>query len=141
VIAKALEKGRQTQIYEAYFGMYYYDGNPRGLGRPKPICYATKFLRDYVEANGLSGTLEIKRAKTSIGAGYVFKSKNALFVGDTEYKSPELEFQSRQPANVMLTWSGSGMKVMSTSDATITVARPGGRITIKLLEGETKDIR
>jgi hypothetical protein len=164
VIAKAAEKGRNTQIYEAYFGMYYYDGNPRGLGRPKPICYSTKFLRDYVDGHGPGGTLEIRRAQTSIGAGYVYKAKNALFVGDYAYKSPELEFRSQQPANVMVTWSGDGIKLMSTSDATVSVApqrlisritpesaklegnygsvtRENGRLSMRLLEGETIRIR
>lgn len=164
VIAKAAEKGRQTQIYEAYFGMYYYDGNPHGMGRPKPICYATKFLRDYVDRSGPGGTLDIKRAHTSIGAAYVYKAKNALFVGDYSYKSPELEFRSMQPANVMLTWDGNTIRLMSTGDATASIAperlvpgitlasakveghcasvsKSGGRISIRLLEGETVRVR
>ncbi len=164
VIAKAAEKGRNTQIYEAYFGMYYYDGNPRGLGRPKPICYSTKFLRDYVDEHGPGGTLDIKRAQTSIGTGYVYKAKNAMFVGDYAYKSPELEFRSQQPSNVMVTWSGDGIKLMSTSDATVSIAperlvsrittesaklegdcgavtRKNGRLSIRMLEGETIHIR
>jgi hypothetical protein len=163
-IAKAAEKGRQTQIYEAYFGMYYYDGNPHGLGRPKPICYSMKFLRDYVDGNGPVGTLDIKRAQTSIGTGYVYRAKNALFVGDSEYKSPELEFRSREPANVMLAWGGSGIKLMSTSDTTVSIAperflsrltsegakieghcgpirKQNGRISMRLYEGETIRIR
>jgi hypothetical protein len=159
-IAKAAEKGRKTQIYEAYFGMYYYDGNPRGLGRPKPICYSTKFLRDYFNENGPGGTLAIKRAQNSIGTGYVYKARNALFIGDAAYKSPEIEFRSQAPANVMLTWSESGIKLMSTGDTTVSIAserflprltaarasveghcgsvrKDAGRLSVRLLEGET----
>jgi hypothetical protein len=165
-IAKAADKGRATQIYEAYFGLYWYDGGPRGLGRPKPICYATKFLRDYLDANGSAqhGTLEIKRASTRIGAAYVYKDKNALFVGDTTYQSPEIEFRSEQPANVMMTWSGNTIKILSTGDTTLSIAparlvrgisaenaavtgargstsRQNDRLTIELLEGEAVRIR
>jgi hypothetical protein len=164
VIAKAAEKGRKTQIYEAYFGMYWYDGNPDGLGRPKPICYSTKFLRDYVDENGPGGTLEIRHAANPIGTGYVYKGRNALFIGNSEYRSPELEFHSRRPANVMLTWGANGIKLMSTGDAevsidpsrfvsaltaeqakiegqTASVGRQNGRISLRLLEGETIHIR
>jgi hypothetical protein len=61
-IAKAGERGRATQIYEAYFGRYYYDGNPRGLGRPKPVCHSMKFPRDYRDENRPGGTIDIARA-------------------------------------------------------------------------------
>ena len=144
VIGKAGEKGRATQIYEAYFGLYYYDGNPHGLGHPKPICHAIKFLREYVDQNGPGGTLDIKRAQTPIGTGYLYRAKNALFVGDSAFQSPELEFHSAEPANVMLTWSEDSIKIMSTSDTVVSIDRArlirgasAGRLRVPLLEGKT----
>jgi len=123
-----------------------------------------KFLRDYIDQHGAPGTLEIKRAPASIGAAYVYRAKDALFVGDSAYQSPEIEFRSEQPANVMATWGEDSIKMMSTSDTTVSVAParliPGlaaeratimgkhgstsqqnGRLSIQLLEGETIRIR
>jgi hypothetical protein len=163
-IAKAGERGRATQIYEAYFGMYYYDGNPRSLGRPKPVCHSMKFLRDYLDENRPGGTIDIKRARALIGAAYVYRSGNALFAGDYAYQSPEIEFRSGQPANVMVAWSKDGIKIMSDSDAALSIAparllprlaaetatiegkrgsltKQDGRLNIQLLEGETIRIR
>ena len=159
IIGKAGERGRPTQIYEAYFGMYYYDGHPPGLERAKPIVPAVRFLREYVDGGGQGGEIQIVRAANPIGAGYVYRAPHALFVGDDHYRSAGLNFTAEHPANVMLSWKGSELRVMSTADAGITIDPkaflPGvpaetlrvsghcgqwkldrGRIVIEALEGE-----
>lgn len=159
VIGKAGDLGRPTQIYEAYFGMYYYDGHPPGLERAKPIVPAVRFLREYADDGGEGGEIQIVRAANSIGAGYLYRAPNALFVGDGHYESAGLEFRAQHPANVMLRWKGTELRVMSTADAEITIDPKaflpgvsadtlrvwgkcgqwrveGGRIVITALEGE-----
>ncbi len=164
IIAKAGDRGRAKQIYEAYFGMYYYDGHPPGLERAKPIVPALRFLRQYVDAGNRAGEIRIVRANNPIGAGYVYRAPHALVVGDDHYASDGLEFTSGKPANVMLAWSGSELKLMATADAAISIdpralgagiaaasARvtgktaswkvAGRRIVIQALEGEPLAIR
>jgi hypothetical protein len=159
VIGKAGDRGRPTQIYEAYFGMYYYDGHPPGLERAKPIVPAVRFLRKYLDSGGQSGEIQIVHAANAIGAGYVYRAPDALFVGDGQYHSPGLEFTADHPANVMLTWKGSELSLMSTADAAVTIdpraflpslppgnvtvsgkcggwKASGGRIVVTALEGE-----
>jgi hypothetical protein len=163
IIGKAGDRGRPTQIYEAYFGMYYYDGHPPGLERAKPIVPAVRFLREYLDAGGQGGDIQIVRAPNAIGAGYVYRAPNALFVGDGQYRSAGLEFTAEHPANVMLSWKGSELRAMSTADAQMTIDPkaflPGvapetlrvsghcgqwklqdGRIVITALEGESLTI-
>lgn len=120
-IGKAGDRGRAAQIYEAYFGMYYYDGHPPGLERAKPIVPAVRFLRGYLDGGGQGGEIEIVRAPNSIGAGYLYHAPNALFVGNRDYRSAGLEFTAEHPTNVMLSWKGSALRVMSTADAEITI--------------------
>jgi hypothetical protein len=163
IIGKAGDRGRPTQIYEAYFGMYYYDGHAPGLERAKPIVPAVRFLREYVDGGGQGGEIRIVRAPNAIGAGYVYRAPNALFVGDGHYRSGGLEFTAEHPANVMLSWKGSELRTMSTADAEIAIdpkaflpgVQPetlrvsghcgqwklqGGRIVITALEGESLTI-
>jgi hypothetical protein len=165
VIGKAGDRGRATQIYEAWFGFYYYDGNPHGLGRMKPVAHATRFLSDYLAGGGAGGgTIGIRRGRTPIGAVYEYKAKDALFVGDTVYRSPHLSFQAAEPANVMLWWTTRGLTLMATADTTLRIdprffgpalsaaaAKVRGRtgasrvvgtnLELDLLEGETVTIR
>ncbi len=163
IIGKAGNRGRDKQIYEAYFGMYYYDGHPPGLEQAKPIVPAVRFLRQYIDGGGGGGEIQIVRAANPIGAGYIYRAPNALFVGDGHYRSSGLEFTAAHPANVMLSWKGSGLRVMSTADAKITIdpkaflpdvsaetlrvsghcgnwKMEGGRILIEALEGEPLSI-
>jgi len=37
------------------------------------------------------------RAVNPIGTGYVYRARNALFVGDSQYHSPGLEFTADHP--------------------------------------------
>jgi hypothetical protein len=120
-IAKAADRGRTIQVYEAYFGMYYYDGNPNGMGRPKPISHATRFLRDYVEEYGAGGSIEVIRGGTAMGAAYRFHAPHAMFVGDTQFESQGIRFQSKTPANVMVTWDEKGLRLMATADVTVSL--------------------
>lgn len=163
IIGKAGDRGRAAQIYEAYFGMYYYDGHAPGLERAKPIVPAVRFLREYVDGGGQGGEIQIVRSPNSIGAGYVYRARNALFVGDSHYRSAGLEFTAEQPANVMLSWKGSELRTMSTADAEIAIdpkaflpgvppetlrvsghcgkwKLEGGRLVITALEGESLTI-
>ncbi|MCE5340985.1 MAG: glycoside hydrolase family 5 protein [Planctomycetaceae bacterium] len=110
----------ERQIYESQFGMYYYDGTE--LGRPKPIAYATKFFREYIDSHEPgSGKLDIIRADTPMQTGYVFTDKNALFVGNTKYDSSPLKFYSEEPTNVMLVWDANKLKIMATNDTEVIV--------------------
>jgi hypothetical protein len=103
------------QTYEARFGMYYYDGTTKGC--PKPIAYASKFFREYIDThNPGDGTLDIVRADTPMKTGYIFTDKDALFVGNTGCDSERLKFKSPVPANVMLMWNAEQLKIMATAD-------------------------
>ena len=147
-------KGETTRIYEERFGLFYYDGTP--TGRPKPIAHALRFFGEHLAGTAPSGTLEIVPATLSIGAGYVYRNKQALFIGNTTYTSDALTFTAAQPANVMLRWDADGLRVMSSADAHVTLKptafRPFGKavtgrhgalradgdaLVVDLLEGET----
>jgi hypothetical protein len=108
------------QIYESQFGLYYYDGTE--AGRPKPIAYATKFFREYIDSHEPgSGKLDIIKADTPMQTGYVFTDKDALFVGNTKYDSTPLKFYSQEPTNVMLMWDANKLKIMATNDTEVIV--------------------
>lgn len=108
-----------TKVYESRFGFYIYDGTLQG--RPKPLCSALKFFRDYVDNSGAGGTIEIKRGPLPFIPVYLYKGKDALFVGDINYKSPQLEFVSKHPTNVMVSYAGNEIKIMSSSDAVVKI--------------------
>lgn len=147
-------KGDITRVYEERFGLYYYDGTP--AGRPKPIVHALRCFGEHIAGLAPSGTLDIVPAPLSIGAGYVYKNKQALFVGNTAYASDRLTFSAARPANVMLRWDGNGLRAMASADAqakitpaafgpfgnTVTgihgaLRTEGPALVIDLLEGET----
>jgi len=108
-----------TRVYEERFGLYYYDGTP--AGRPKPIVHALRFFGEHIAGLAPSGTLEIVPAPLSIGAGYVYKNKQALFIGNTAYAAAGLAFSAQQPANVMLRWDGDGLRLMASADAQVRI--------------------
>ena len=146
------------KTYESYFGFYWYDGTPEG--RPKPVCHALKFLREYIDETGeYGGNLEIKPCDNQIGTAYTYQDENALFIGDSEYDSPYFSFKSDKPANVMLTWYGNTIRLISSCDARVNlvpsryipqltakeagisgkdggIKRKGNALIIDLLEGE-----
>lgn len=151
------------RLQQRRFGMFVYDGTPEG--RAKPIAHATRFLRDYVDAHALQGKLALRKADHPTGTAYTFEADGALFVGDRRFTSEGLRFESADPANVMLTWDGCSLRLMSTADARVEI-RPshfveglassarvtgahGGReesaergwITLAALEGETLTLR
>ena len=150
-------KGDATRIYEERFGLYYYDGTPEG--RPKPIVPALHFFGEFIANQAPSGTLEIMPAPLSIGAGYVYKNKQALFVGNTAYASDSLTFTAARPANVMLRWDDAGLRLMASADAHVKIVpsafgkfgktvkgsygslqTEGDALILDLLEGETIEI-
>lgn len=105
----------EKQIYESRFGMFYYDGTPQGS--PKPIAYAAKFFREYIDTHSPGdGEFKLVFADTPTGAGFVFTDKDALFIGDTKYNSERLKFNSPVPVNVMLMWNVKQLKIMATAD-------------------------
>jgi hypothetical protein len=110
----------ERQLYESRFGMYYYDGTEQG--HPKPIAYAVKFFREYIDThNPGDGKLDIIHADTPIKTGYVFTDKDALFVGNTKYDSSRLKFYNSSPVNVMLSWDADKLKIMATKDTEVFV--------------------
>ncbi|OHB53930.1 MAG: hypothetical protein A2Y12_12105 [Planctomycetes bacterium GWF2_42_9] len=149
--------GPEKQVYESQFGMYYYDGTE--YGHPKPIAYATKFFREYIDTHETGrGKFDLVHADTPMQAGYVFTDKDALFVGNTKYNSSQLKFSCEKPINVMITWNADKLKVMATDDAEVEIdmtqfgftreeyytlsgsydsfLNTNGTIKIKLLEGQ-----
>lgn len=106
-------------VYEQRFGSFAYDGTPEMT--PKPIVHALRFLREYVDAEGTGGDLTITHAETPIGASYVFRGKRALFVGGRRAELAGLTFEPRgaEAANVMLTWSGRGLRLLCDTDVDV----------------------
>ncbi|OGV61657.1 MAG: hypothetical protein A3K19_15250 [Lentisphaerae bacterium RIFOXYB12_FULL_65_16] len=154
------DKGLQTRIYEERFGLYVYDGTP--TGRPKPIAHALRCFSEYAaHVAQPGGTIEITPADLCIGAAYVYRNADALFVGNTSYQSDALSFTATQPANVMLWWDDKTLHVLATADAQVTVtpsalgpfggtlaagkcssiATDGKTLRLGLLEGEPVLIR
>lgn len=147
--------------YEERFGLFYYDGGGSLVGKPKPIAHATRFFAQWAEGKRPGvGEFHLRPAATRIGAGYVFQAEDALFVGDVDYESPGLSFQSDRAVNVMLRWDDERLEVMATADVTVRLdpshfvpnlraedavvdGRHGGlqsageSLVIDLLEGET----
>lgn len=151
------DRGFDTRIYEERFGLYSYDGTLGG--RAKPIVWALRFLRDYVDHAPPGGTLAVQPGGTRIETVYDYRADGAWFIGNVKYESPDLTFDAAHAANVMLRWNDGRLQLMSTSDATVRL-RPGrlvkglnpqarltGRLaskkvdgewlTVELLEGET----
>ncbi|MBN1343107.1 MAG: hypothetical protein JXQ73_10530 [Phycisphaerae bacterium] len=156
-------QGASKQVYESRFGAYSYDGTIEG--RPKPIAHALKFLRDYVDRYGPGGELRVTGSKTPIGAAYVYRSREALFVGDVAHEAPEFRFRADVPTSVMLMRDRGALRVMATRDVTLSLnpsafvgsitastakvegrtASTGraeaGRLVLEMLAGETVTIR
>ncbi len=108
-----------THIDQGRYGFFWSDGTIDA--RPKPLVYALRFLREYVDAGGDRGELQVVPAKTQIGAGYVFHAPGALFVGNVAYQGPAMQFTSEQAANVLLRWDQRSLRIMSTADAAVRV--------------------
>ena len=147
-------KGDVTRTYEERFGLYYYDGT--ATGRPKPIAHALRFFGEHIAGRAPSGSLEVLPAPLSIGAGYVYKNQQALFIGNTSYTTDQLAFTAARPANVMLRWADDGLRIMASADTHVQIkptafGRYGKEVTgrhgalrvegdtlvVDLLEGET----
>ncbi len=109
-----------THIDQGRYGFFWSDGTLDA--RPKPLVWALRFLREYVDAGGDRGELQVVHAKTQIGTGYVFRAPGALFVGNVEYRGPTMEFKSSQAANVLLSWDRRSLRILSTADAAVRVS-------------------
>jgi hypothetical protein len=150
-----------AHIDQGRYGLFWSDGTSND--QPKPLVWALRFLRQYVEAGGERGDLQVTAAGTRIGTGYVFHAPRALFVGDVAYAGPGLEFTAAQAANVLLWWDEGRLRILSTADATarvdlaallgrapegaVTVSgklgschQAGGVLGLELLEGEPVDV-
>jgi hypothetical protein len=143
------------------YGFFWSDGTLDD--QPKPLVWALRFLREYVDAGGERGELQVGPARTRIGTGYAFRAPRALFVGDVAYDGPGLEFTAAQAANVLLWWGDRSLRVISTADASVRVDlaallgkapegevsvggklgsshQIGGALELELLEGEPVDL-
>ncbi|HOX39874.1 MAG TPA: hypothetical protein PL033_17975 [Candidatus Brocadiia bacterium] len=109
----------EGSVYEERFGLYRYDGTPRG--RPKPIVHALRFLREYYDKAGPGGEINVDPANSPIGVRYVFRGKNALFVGGTVFVGEGIEFGCDVPVNLMLMWGDGRIRIMATGDAHVTI--------------------
>lgn len=147
-----------THTDQGRYGFFYSDGTREP--QPKPLVWALRFLREYIETGGESGELQVTAAPTQIGTGYVFRAPRALFVGNSSFESPELQFTSLDAANVLLRWDDRSLRLLSTADATVRLDSKaflpalrsrevkvsgkfaasrtvGDRLELELLEGET----
>lgn len=153
---------QEKHVQQARFGVFYDDGsNEAGC---KPLGAALRFLRDYLDAGNRQGQIEVRRAVTAIGAGYVFRGRDALFVGDVAYQAPTFSFSAEHPANVLLWWSDDCVRLLSTADAKVRLdvaafaprigarragiegrrrhdAFEGGQLVVETLAGERVTIR
>jgi hypothetical protein len=111
------------QNYERFHGIYAWDGTPHGL--LKPAGMAMRFLSDAIASGMDRGDLQIvKDETTQIGASYVFRAANALFVGAARHAGDGLSFESGEERTVALWWSAAGATIASTGDVKVRL-RPG----------------
>ncbi|MBM3472833.1 MAG: hypothetical protein FJX75_06150 [Armatimonadetes bacterium] len=122
-----------THIEQGRYGLFWSDGTMEA--KPKPLVWALRFLREYVDAGGDRGELQVIAAPTQIGTGYVYRAPGALFVGSPSYRGPDLEFVAKQAANVLLRWDDRSLRIVSTADAEARVkasALPGSGAKLKV---------
>ena len=110
-LAAHLDQGR--------YGMFWSDGTI--TPQPKPLVPALRFLRDYAETGGAGGELTLVQAENQTGTGYVFRAAHGLFVGNTRWSGPELQFTAAAPANMLVRWNEEAVTLVSTADATVRV--------------------
>jgi hypothetical protein len=144
-------------IRQGRFGMHYYDGTLDG--RPKPICHALRFFREYADEHSPGGELRVTPGDTRIKTAYEYRGDGALFVGDVTYEGEGLRFEAAQATNVMLAWDDEALRICASGDVRVSVkvgafvpnltaqARvegkhggasvTGDRLVVALLEGET----
>ena len=110
---------RAEHLQQARFGLFYDDGTPEG--RAKPLVPALRLLRDYIDAGGATGEIKVLPAKSPIGAGYVYRSPNALFVGGSNYHTDALCCDADVSVNVMLWWDDQQLRILTTADAVVSL--------------------
>lgn len=132
-----------THIDQGRYGLYWSDGTC--VPRPKPVVWATRFFREYLDADGRPGELTVTPANTRIGTGYVFRAPGALFVGNVTHDGPGLQFSASHAANVLLRWEPERLMLVSTADATVrlnpgafTAALAGRRLAIRGTLGQAR---
>jgi hypothetical protein len=104
-------------IDQGRYGMFWSDGTAEA--RPKPLVWALRFFRAWLDAGGGRGELAVVKASTRIGIGYVFRADRARFVGNLRHAEPGFGFEAQQAANVLLRWEGKRAELLSTADATV----------------------
>jgi hypothetical protein len=104
-------------IDQGRYGLFWSDGTAEA--RPKPLVYALRFFRDWLEAGGDRGELTVVKAGTRIGTGYIFRAARARFVGDLSYAEPGFAFEAPQAANVLLRWDDRQARLVATADAIV----------------------
>ena len=85
--------GKSRQAYEAGFGLYAYDGTLEG--RAKPVVYAMRFLRDYLDTLPSGpGVFRLVNADTQTGAGYIYENESAFFVGMKAFQNDNISLNA-----------------------------------------------
>ena len=51
----------------------------------------------------------------------IIQISSALFIGNASYDTPQLRFQSKRPANLMLMWDRKSLRVGSTCDLVLRI--------------------
>ncbi|NCP30600.1 MAG: hypothetical protein GW867_11330 [Armatimonadetes bacterium] len=106
-----------AHLDQGRYGMFWSDGTEEA--RPKPLVWALRFFRDYLDAGGQRGELTVEKAPTRIGTGYVFRAPGARFVGNLRHAEPGFSLEARQAANVLVRWNGKQAQLLATADATV----------------------
>jgi len=151
--------GKSRQAYEAGFGLYAYDGTLEG--RAKPVVYAMRFLRDYLDTLPSGpGVFRLVNADTQTGAGYIYENEGAFFVGMKTFQNDNISLNASAASNLMLCRIGKELRILSTADAVVSLKQtylenilgPGefraegvkksfrrisGEYILELLEGQT----
>ena len=157
----------EDDIFKERSAIMYYDGNPETKYSEKPAALATAFFKKFTDTHNIGdGTLEIVKADTQSGTGYVFTADTAEYVHNTTYSSERLQFKTIDGSApiVMLDWSSGNIDIMATQTVTIRINpseyisdikaknanisglygggnRNGSYLTIDLLEGEIVTIK
>ncbi len=144
-------------IEQGRYGMFWSDGTDDA--RPKPLMWALRFFREYVDAGGPRGELTVAPADNRLGTGYVFRAPGARIVGNRRHQEPGFGFDSREAAVVLVRWDARRLSLVATADATVRLdpvqlcgwsadralkltgqlgsqSRTGPTWTLELLEGE-----
>jgi hypothetical protein len=99
---------------EASFGVFA-DGD-----RPKPIRDVVARLAAVWSASDESGAVAVQ-PDSIVGAGYVYRAPNALFLAGTNQQDPAAAWQAAAASQACITWSANEFNVTTTGAGTLSL--------------------